>query len=127
VTPDERAIRELIATWIEATKRSDTNAVLGLMAEDVVFMTPVREPFGKAEFAKASEAQKAMKLDGVSDVREVQVMGNWAFARTYLRVSATPPGGSPVRREGWTLTVLRKDPDGRWRLARDANLMSVVP
>jgi len=27
-----------------------------------------------------------------------------------------------VKRSGWTLTILRKE-DGRWRLARDANLL----
>jgi ketosteroid isomerase-like protein len=36
----------------------------------------------------------------------------------------TPPGGKPVRRAGYTLTILRKEPDGRWRLARDANLLA---
>ena len=32
----------------------------------------------------------------------------------------TPPGGEPPRRAGYTLTILRKEADGRWRLARDA-------
>jgi ketosteroid isomerase-like protein len=38
----------------------------------------------------------------------------------------TPPGGAPLRRAGPTLTILRKEADGRWRLARDANLMTKV-
>jgi ketosteroid isomerase-like protein len=29
-----------------------------------------------------------------------------------------------VRRSGYTLTILRKGEDGRWRLFRDANLVS---
>jgi ketosteroid isomerase-like protein len=32
--------------------------------------------------------------------------------------------GAPVRRSGYTLTILRKERDGRWRLARDANLLT---
>jgi len=32
--------------------------------------------------------------------------------------------GKPVRRSGYTLTILRKERDGRWRLARDANLLA---
>ena len=29
-----------------------------------------------------------------------------------------------VNRAGWTLTVLKRCDDGRWRLFRDANLVS---
>jgi len=29
-----------------------------------------------------------------------------------------------VRRAGYALTLLRKEADGRWRLARDANLLT---
>jgi uncharacterized protein (TIGR02246 family) len=125
MTGDERAIRDVIATWMSATKAGDVKTVLDLMADDVVFMTPGREPFGKVEFAAASEVQKAMKLDASSDLRELKVFGDWAFVRNYLKVSATPPNGQPTRREGWTLTILHKEADGKWRLKRDANLMSV--
>jgi len=37
----------------------------------------------------------------------------------------TPPAGEPVRNSGYTLTLYRKGTDGRWRLARDANLLTV--
>jgi hypothetical protein len=33
--------------------------VLGLMADDVLFMVPGREPFGKAEFAASAQAKDA--------------------------------------------------------------------
>jgi ketosteroid isomerase-like protein len=33
-----------------------------------------------------------------------------------------PDCGRPVRRTGYTLTILRKEGDRRWRLAHDANL-----
>ena len=29
-----------------------------------------------------------------------------------------------VDRSGYTLTILRKEPDGRWLLVRDANLLA---
>ena len=41
-----------------------------------------------------------------------------------LTVVATPPGGGPsTTRSGHTLTIFHKE-DGRWRLARDANLLA---
>ena len=56
MTNDERAIRELIATWMDASQKGDLQTVLGLMADDVVFMVPGREPFGKEAFAAARKA-----------------------------------------------------------------------
>ena len=54
MTEDERAIRELVATWMAASRAGDLDTVLGLMTEDVVFMVPGREPFGKEAFAAQS-------------------------------------------------------------------------
>jgi len=55
MTDDERAIRELVATWMTASQAGDIDTVLGLMTDDVVFMVPGREPFGKEAFAAASQ------------------------------------------------------------------------
>jgi len=49
---DEQAIRRLVATWLAASKAGDTATVAGLMAEDVVFLTPGQPPMrGRAAFA----------------------------------------------------------------------------
>ena len=124
MSDDERAIRELIARWMAASQAGDTQTVLSLMTDDVVFMVPGREPFGKQEFAAASQAMTGARIEGRSDIRELQVLGDWAYLRSYLEVSVTPPGGNSVRRTGYTLTILRKQPNGRWLLARDANLLN---
>jgi uncharacterized protein (TIGR02246 family) len=124
MTDDERAIRTLVATWMEASRAGDLDTVLGLMADDVVFMVPGQRPFGKAAFRAASEGMKNLRIDGKSDIQELQVLGDWAYLRNYLEVMVTPPGGKPMRRSGYTLTILRKEADGRWRLARDANLLT---
>ncbi|HVI59544.1 MAG TPA: SgcJ/EcaC family oxidoreductase [Luteimonas sp.] len=124
---DEAAIRELVATWMAATRAGDAAAVLELMTDDVVFLVAGQAPFGKAEFAAAMRAQAgaALRFDGRSEIREVRVCGDWAFAWARLAVTATVPGQPPVRRAGHTLSVFRRD-DGRWRLARDANLLVKV-
>jgi uncharacterized protein (TIGR02246 family) len=51
-------------------------------------------------------------------------LGDWACLRNHLQVTVTPPGDSPVKRAGYTLTILRKQADGKWLLARDANLLT---
>ena len=124
MSDDERAIRELVARWMAASQAGDTQTVLSLMTDDVVFMVPGREPFGKQEFAAASQGMQDVRIEGRSDIRELRVLGDWAYLRSYLEVSVTPPGGNSVRRAGYTLTILRKQPGGRWLLARDANLLN---
>jgi ketosteroid isomerase-like protein len=82
MTEDERVIRELINTWMTATRTGDVPTVLSLMNDDAIFMVPGQEPFGK----KARDSRRAQ-------------------------------GGLYAHH-------LRKQPDGRWLLARDANLMT---
>ena len=123
MSEDERAIRALVATWMKASQAGDLATVLGLMADDVVFMVPGREPFGKEAFAAASQGMQGMALQGTSDIRELKVVGDWAYLRNHIDMTMTPPGGKPVTRSGYTLTILRKEPGGRWVLVRDANLL----
>jgi uncharacterized protein (TIGR02246 family) len=124
MTDDERAIRDLVDTWMAATKRGDLSTVLDLMTDDVVFMVPGRQTFGKEEFAAASKGMENSRIEGSSAIQEIGVLGDWAWFRSYLKVSATPPNGEPVRRSGYTLTIVCREADGRWRLARDANLLT---
>ena len=121
---DERKIRDLIDQWFEATRRGDVDAVLDLMADDVLFLTPGREPFGKAQFEDSARSQKKMQVDGRSEIEELEITGEWAWIRTGLEVTMTMPNGETHNRSGHTLTILRKQSDGRWLLARDANLLS---
>ena len=124
MTEDERAIRQLVSTWMAASQAGDTETVLSLMADDVVFMVAGQEPFGKEKFAAAARGMKNVRMEGTSDIRELTVLGDWAYLRNHLVVTMTPPGGQPVRRAGYTLTILRKTPAGQWLLSRDANLMT---
>lgn len=124
MTDDERAIRGLVDTWMEASKAGDTAAVLDLMTDDVLFVVPGREPFGKEEFREASESMRGVRMEGRAEIRELEVIGDRAWIRNHIDLTLTLGDGEPLRRSGYTLTILRKDADGRWRLFRDANLVS---
>jgi uncharacterized protein (TIGR02246 family) len=128
---DEQEIRHLVGTWIAATKAGNIETVLSLMTEDVVFLVPGQSPMiGKSTFAAAAKAlsdQEAPQFDGMSEIQEIKVLGDWAFMWTKLSVVITPPGGAPsVTRAGHTLSILRKQ-NGKWVLARDANMLVPVP
>jgi uncharacterized protein (TIGR02246 family) len=87
ITDDERAIRELVQTWMTATKAGDIQTVLNLMTDDVLFMTPGTEPFGKEAFATTAEQMKNVLQvpEGTCEIRELQVLGDWAYLRNYMR------------------------------------------
>jgi uncharacterized protein (TIGR02246 family) len=127
MTSDEQQIRQLVATWIEATKAGDSDTVLSLMTDDVVFLITGQPPMiGKAAFAAAMQSQSGQprpQFDGKSEIQEIQILGDWAYMWTRLTVIVTPPGGQPMTRSGHTLTILKKQ-NGKWLLARDANMLS---
>ena len=125
---DEQEIRQLVATWMAATKAGDIETVLSLMADDVVFLMPGQPPMiGKSAFAAAAHTpsnQAPPQFDGKSEIQEIRVLGEWAFMWTKLSVVVTPPGGAPsMTRAGYTLSILKKQ-NGKWVLARDANMLS---
>jgi uncharacterized protein (TIGR02246 family) len=129
---DEEQIRQLVATWIAETNTGNVDAVLNLMAEDVVFLVTGRPPMvGKAAFAAALQPSsvpgegKRPEIEGTSEIQEIRVLGDWAFMWTKLKIVVTPPGGASMTRAGYTLSVLQKH-DGRWVLARDANMLAPV-
>src|SRR5438105_1182750 len=125
MTEDERAVRELVEKWMDASRRGDLDTVLNLMTDDIIFMTPGREPFGKEEFRAASEAMSGVEMDGRAQIQELRVLDGWAWIRNHIELTVTPPAdGEPVHRSGYTLSILQKGDDGRWRLARDANLVT---
>jgi uncharacterized protein (TIGR02246 family) len=127
MTTDEQAIRDFMATWREASAAGDLPRVLELMADDVVFLTPGHPPMrGKAEFA-ARSAGNPPRIEARQNVKEIVVTGDWAYCWTELSVTMTPAGGTPVRRSGHTLSVMRRQPDGKWVLARDANMLAPDP
>ncbi len=126
--PDERAIRQLHSTWIDAVNAGDLGRLVTLMADDVVFLNPGRSALGRDGFAAAfPAAHQQARIICVSELEEVVVVGEVAYTRSRDSLSVTPrAGGETVRLAGDRLTVYRKQPDGRWLLARDAHTLSPV-
>ena len=108
---------------MSATKAGDTETVLGLMADDAVFLVAGRAPFGKEEFRKGSEPESGIQFDGTSEILELKVIDGWAFMISKLSVTTSEPDKPETKRSGYTLTLFKKD-NGKWVLARDANLLT---
>ena len=129
MSDDEQRIRDVIATWLSATQAGDVETVLSLMTDDVVFLVAGQPPMRKADFEKQARAQagkESPRIEGQSDIEEIEVRGDVAFVRNKLTIEVTPPGAArAIVRAGYTLTVFERV-GGRWLLARDANLLVKV-
>jgi uncharacterized protein (TIGR02246 family) len=120
---DEQAIRDMVSKWLEASRAHDTETVLNLMTDDVIFLGCGRPPMrGKSDFAASQSALTKATIEARGEIQEIRVFGEWAYIWTNLTVVITPEGGGPMKRSG-TLSVLKRE-NGVWRIARDANMLA---
>ncbi|HEY4354811.1 MAG TPA: SgcJ/EcaC family oxidoreductase [Acidobacteriaceae bacterium] len=122
---DEQAIRAVIAQWLAASTAGDYAALEPLMAPDVVFLTAGNEPFGREQFREGfTHIVSTMRLEGTSDVREIEILGDVAYVWSYVSVRLVPVSGDVhAERKGHVMSLYRRDPSAGWVLWRDANLM----
>ncbi len=128
MSPDERAIKDLISRWHAATAAGQVDAVVALMSEDAVFLSAGAPPMvGRPAFEAAlREPLKSHRVTSTAEVEEVYATGDLAYVRTRLRVSVTSiSGDSRSSRHGHTLSVLRKQPDRTWILTRHATPLAL--
>lgn len=124
MTP-EQSIREWLDQWLRASSVGDYQSMLPMLAEDMVFLVPGAPPFGKKEFQAAWEGpMKGARIQSHADLEECIVTGDYACTRTRLSVTIATADGTASSAKGYTLSLFRKQSDGRWLLARDANLLT---
>jgi ketosteroid isomerase-like protein len=115
---DEAAIRAAEEALAGAFEDPDPTAWVDFYTEDVVFAGPgVPTIEGRAAFLDAARETVISSLQIVAD----STIGAGDFAATAGRASwvSGPKGAdSPVQRRR-LLMVWRKEPDGRWRIARE--------
>jgi len=113
--PDERTIREVHLTWIDAVNAGDLVCLLSLMADDVVFLNPGQAPIGRDGFSPGfSAAHQQARINCISELEHVVVVGEVAYTLSRDSLLVTPrAGGEATQLAGHRLTVYRKQPDGR--------------
>ena len=120
---DEREIHDVHSRWIDAVNAGDLARLLTLMTDDVVFLNPGQAPVGRDGFSLAfSAAHQQAVVRCISELEEVVVVGEVAYTRSQDALSVTRrSGGEATKLAGYRITIYRRQPDGRWLLARDAH------
>lgn len=121
---DLEAIRALHDKDIAATKAYDVEALVSLWSEDIVALAPGQPPTrGQAALRKGLEEGKGTAsqyevIDYQQNWEEAQIAGDYAFEwGTFLSVFR-PAGGEVTREQHNVLRVLKRHPDGSWRVHR---------
>ena len=126
---DEQAISSLVASWHRATAAGDVDAVLALMADDVIFLVAGQPPMrGRGTFEHGlRKLLGEHRIHSSGEIQEIVVSGDLAYCWSMLNVSITPlAGGEENSRRGNALSILRKQANGSWLVVRDANLLSAA-
>lgn len=126
--PEEKIIRDVHVSWINAVNSGDLEVLLELMTDDAVFLSPGQQPFGRNGFGvNFTAAKNQLVFTCTSEIEEIAVTGDIAYVRSRDDLLVRPrEGGAEARFAGHRLTIYRKRTDGSWLLARDAHTLSAV-
>ena len=117
---DRQVIAALIQEVEAANNGGDVDRWVGLFAPDFAYMAP-GAPAVTTTDALTEVARAGFQHNAAVDIRplEIEVHGDWAFARTEVTGTVTLQGsGRVVQVNSKQLVIYRKVDDGTWRIAR---------
>jgi uncharacterized protein (TIGR02246 family) len=117
---DAEAIQALYAAYGQAVTSGDAETWLAIFTDDVVIMPPDEAGFTGKEALRSWGQPYFDQFDmqATPSTQEIQVAGEWAFAVDEYTFQATPKeGGEAAEERGKGIAVLRRQPDGTWKIA----------
>ncbi len=126
-TEDEAAIRQMFREWKEAVRTKDIPRLLSFITEDAVFMPPGQPLIrGKAQVEALYQLSfSKFIMEQEFQIEEIQIAGDWAFLWGIDSAKLTPTDGGPeIEAKGMGISILRRQSDGSWKLARGINNMT---
>jgi len=119
----DSAAHQAHENYVRVINSNNIDSLTSMFTDDVIFLAANDKPIvGKAAVrAWADGYYKAFHTRWDKPVQEFVVSGDYAIERYSYRSTDTPVGGGQdVVDTGWGLVVYRREPDGVWRVARDA-------
>jgi uncharacterized protein (TIGR02246 family) len=111
--------------YMSAWKSANAGQIADLYTDDALVLYPNQPAVNGKSAIRAyfqsffgDFAQKEFVLES----SEVEIAGDWAFDRGTYRWKGVPragAGGDPAEDHGKYLVILRRQPDGTWKVARD--------
>jgi uncharacterized protein (TIGR02246 family) len=129
VDSDTAAITNRLQRWTEAFNARDAAGVCDVFAPDLISIVP--EALDGNRDALCGRLSAVLAKPGLQlhydspDVREIIVSGDIAIVRLFWTLTARKGGESSVSTEAG-MDVFKRQPDGRWSIARFISF-SVTP
>ena len=120
---DTAAANKAHENYVRVINSNNMDSLMSMMTDDVVFLAAGSKPIiGKAAVREWADGYlKAFHTHWDKPVQEFVVSGDYAFERySYTSTDKPVAGGKDVVDTGWGLVVYHREPDGVWRVARDA-------
>ena len=118
---DVAAINRVHDEYTAALNAGDAAAYVALLTEDV-FVMPPNQPAAIGQEASRARIQRLFDqntLEIARSVKEVVVVGDWAFSRHTGTGTLTPKaGGEPTEFRNKGMAIFQRQPDGSWKIAR---------
>ncbi len=124
------AVNDIWNQYSSSLNSGDLDAWMSLWTEDGVQMPPGEPPvIGKDQIrARNGASLDQFTFSMAITNEEVEVAGDWAFARGTYTATLTPKeGGEPIPIDGKYMTILQRQPDGAWKIHRDIFNSNVPP
>ncbi len=117
---DVAAIQTLIDRATDVNNAGDITGWVELFADDMVYMPDGGPPVTTRDALEGAAVSHFSRYrpNLQSSTEEIQVLGDWAFARTTVSGTLTPRGGNPIRVDRKEMAIYRRQPDGSWKVAR---------
>ena len=123
------AIRTVIDAWYRAMEGADIAGLISLVTPDVI-MKPPGAPavVGRDALQDALSGFLETHSERVRyEIEEIEVCGELAFTRISESATISPRSGDPASSvKGMHLTILRRQADGRWLVARDISSLDEI-
>ena len=127
---DIDAIRQLSGDWGSGWLSGDADFLLSLYADDPVLM-PQGQPAiaGKDAIRSIYRAVLAeYSFESEATLEEVEVSGDLGyFWCTYTLKAMPKAGGKAIEEEGKSVYIVKRQPDGAWKIARLIDNSSQTP
>lgn len=117
------AVAQIWEEYASSLMAGDIERWLSLWTEDGVQLPPDELPVvGKERIRERNRAVADRFAFANMEIRNAEVVsaGDWAYARgTYTAMLTPAGGGDTIHIDGKYMTILRREPDGSWRIHRD--------
>lgn len=127
---DIAAITDVHDAYFAALNAGDAAAYAAQLAEDAIVMSP-DQPSTLGREANQARIQTTFDQStlAITPTREeVVVAGDWAFVRESTTGTTTPKaGGPPGVINGKGITILQRQADGSWKIARRIRNNNIPP